>query len=129
MDGWDHCAIRSGLLEDLQRYNKILEQRNALLKQNYEIGIFQREPLEIWDEQLTRYGKAIHAKRSEFIQVFVPLFQRYYQWISEEREQVELAYESLLHSADLLICCNKHFRATHGYNIRQLVLIKMMSFF
>ncbi len=89
-------------LDDLQRYNKILEQRNALLKHQYEIGIFQREPLEIWDEQLTRYGKAIHEKRVSFIAAFVPLFQHYYQWISEQREQVELTYESALHDADLL---------------------------
>jgi recombinational DNA repair ATPase RecF len=79
-----------------------LEQRNTLLKHQYEIGVFQREPLEIWDEQLTRYGKAIHEKRVSFIAAFVPLFQYYYQWISEQREQVELNYESALHDVDLL---------------------------
>lgn len=87
-------------LEDLQRYNKVIEQRNALLKQQYENGFFSREPLEIWDDQLVRYGKAIHEKRSAFIAAFIPLFQHYYQWISSQQEQVSMSYESALSETD-----------------------------
>lgn len=83
-------------LETLQRYNKVLDQRNALLKHQYENGFFDRESIEIWDEQLIRYGELIHDKRKEFIAAFVPLFQKYYSWISGDAEQVGLSYESRL---------------------------------
>lgn len=85
-------------LDDLQKYNKVLEQRNALLKQQYENGFFDRESMEIWDIQLIRYGNAIYTKRVEFIEAFIPLFQRYYQWISGGEEQVSMEYQSALHS-------------------------------
>lgn len=83
-------------LEDLQRYNKVIDQRNALLKQQYENGFFHREPFEIWDAQLIRYGSAIYEKRTQFIEAFIPLFQKYYQWISNQAETVSMVYESRL---------------------------------
>jgi DNA replication and repair protein RecF len=83
-------------LEDLQRYNKVIDQRNALLKQQYENGFFHREPFEIWDAQLIRYGSAIYEKRTQFIEAFIPLFQKYYQWISNQAETVSMDYESRL---------------------------------
>lgn len=85
-------------LDDLQKYNKVLEQRNALLKQQYENGFFDRESMEIWDIQLVRYGNAIYAKRVSFIEAFIPLFQRYYQWISGGEEAVSMEYQSALHT-------------------------------
>jgi DNA replication and repair protein RecF len=88
-------------LEQLQRYNKVVEQRNALLKQNYENGFFSRESIEIWDDQLVRYGKAIHEKRVQFLTAFIPLFQHYYQWISSNQEVVTMSYESSLNDTTL----------------------------
>lgn len=87
-------------LEDLQRYNKVVEQRNALLKQQAESRIFDRESIEVWDAQLVRYGTTIYEKRVAFIDVFIPLFQHYYQWISGGEEQVTLHYDSALHNGD-----------------------------
>lgn len=99
MDGiisqFDHAY-----LNDLQRYNKVLDQRNALLKLQFENGFFERESIEIWDEQLIRYGTAIHNKRLAFIEAFIPLFQHYYKWISQEQESVSLNYESRLTETD-----------------------------
>ena len=85
-------------LTNLQRYNKVLEQRNALLKHQYENGLFDRESLEIWDEQLIQYGNMLYQKRLSFIEDFIPLFQHYYKWISNESESVSLSYESKLNS-------------------------------
>jgi DNA replication and repair protein RecF len=84
-------------LEDLQRYNKVVDQRNALLKQQYENGFFDRESIEVWDAQLVRYGNAIYAKRIQFIEAFIPLFQHYYEWISGGEERVTMEYQSALH--------------------------------
>lgn len=83
-------------LDNLQRYNKVLEQRNALLKQQYENGFFDRESIEIWDVQLVRYGTEIYERRLEFIEAFIPLFQRYYTLISGGVEEVSMEYQSAL---------------------------------
>lgn len=87
-------------LESLQLYNKVLIQRNALLKSQFENGFFDRESLEIWDVQLVKYGTAIFEKRVAFIDAFIPLFQHYYQWISGNSEQVEMRHESTLYLGD-----------------------------
>ncbi|MFA7273883.1 MAG: DNA replication and repair protein RecF [Crocinitomicaceae bacterium] len=85
-----------GYLEDLQRYGKVLVQRNALLKNMYEHGLFDRESIEVWDEQLTQIGSRIHEVRKAFLAEFIPVFQRQYNYIGEETEQIDLEYRSQL---------------------------------
>lgn len=97
-------------LSDLQRYNKVLDQRNALLKQQFENGFFEREPLEIWDEQLLRYGESIYQKRKQFIEAFIPLFQHYYAWISDNQETVKLVYDSKLNDTSFHDLLTQAFR-------------------
>lgn len=83
-------------LENLIQYNKALAHRNRLLKKFLEIRSFDETSLEIWDEQLIRYGQPIFEARHEFIQSFIPLFQKYYDFISDKKEAVNLVYESQL---------------------------------
>jgi recombinational DNA repair ATPase RecF len=59
-------------LENIQRYAKILEQRNALLKNMFQHGLFDRESIEVWNEQLVTVGNQIHLKRQAFIEEFIP---------------------------------------------------------
>lgn len=83
-------------LEDLIQYNKALAQRNRLLKKFMEVRRFDEASLEIWDDQLMRYGQPIFEARHQFIKDFVPLFQKYYDFISDKREKVNLIYQSQL---------------------------------
>ena len=84
-------------LHSLIRYNKALQQRNALLKANS----FADDTLfDLWDEQLTNEGKIIYQKRKDFIEKFIPIFQRFYDFICQSNEKVELKYESHFQDAD-----------------------------
>jgi DNA replication and repair protein RecF len=83
-------------LDDLINYNKALAQRNALLKHFADSRTFNYPSLEIWDQQLAGYGHKIHDKRAAFLKDFVPVFQRYFEFISEGKETVALHYESQL---------------------------------
>ena len=83
-------------LENLISYNKVLSQRNALLKQIADSGKFDIDALEIWDVQLINYGKKIHERRNNFINNFIPIFQKYYELISGGRENVGILYDSHL---------------------------------
>jgi DNA replication and repair protein RecF len=87
-------------LENLINYNKVLSQRNALLKQFSRSGRFDAASLEIWDIQLTEYGKKVFNSRKSFIQSFIPIFQRYYELISGGKERVGLEYSSHLSNGD-----------------------------
>jgi len=86
-------------LHSLIRYNKALLQRNALLKTG---GFIDDTLLDLWDEQLTEEGKTLYKKRKDFIDKFIPIFQRFYDFICLSNEKVSLAYESHFENEDFL---------------------------
>ncbi|TAE35617.1 MAG: DNA replication/repair protein RecF [Sphingobacteriales bacterium] len=83
-------------LDELIIYNKTLQNRNALLKHIAERGNFDASLLEVFDEQLVACGTKIFEKRKAFIEVFMPVFNKHYQYISNQTEVVEMVYESQL---------------------------------
>jgi len=92
-------------LNDLIRYNKALQQRNILLKNFSQNNYYNADAIEIWDEQLIQYGEKIFGFRRDFIDAFIPMFQKYFNIISGSREKVSVVYESQLHEqkiSDLL---------------------------
>ncbi len=78
-------------LQSLIKYNKALQQRNAMLKAPHQIDATL---LELWDDQLIQEGKSIYQKRSEFIERFTPTFQKFYDFVCSSNEIVELTYHS-----------------------------------
>lgn len=86
-------------LSDIQRYSKILTQRNALLKNMYENGLFERESIEVWNDQLINTGNRIHQKRTDFLEDFIPVFQKHYNQIGLDTDEVSLEYRSQLNEA------------------------------
>jgi DNA replication and repair protein RecF len=116
MDGIISQFDRS-YLDLLIKYNKILEQRNALLKHFYENGFFERESMDVWDEQLVPIGKEIHSKRITFIEDFLKLFNHYYSYIGEENEAVKIEYKSQLNDCefDVLLQSNRRKDAQSLY--------------
>lgn len=83
-------------LEALLRYNRALLQRNNLLKQFAEIRAFDEDTLLIYDEQLIEYGNYIYDARKQFLEKLIPVFQKYYDFISNGKEEVKLTYSSRL---------------------------------
>ena len=86
-------------LEALIRYNKALQQRNTLLKN--EQG-FDEELIEVWEEMMAASGEVVYRKRCAFIEEFIPIFQAFYSQISQNKEEVGLVYESHAQQGDLL---------------------------
>jgi DNA replication and repair protein RecF len=87
-------------LDKLISYNQVLKQRNSLLKQFHESRSFDSESMDIWDEQLVIHGRAIAEMRQNFLQNFVPIFNRHYHFISNSKEGVSLQYENSLGDKD-----------------------------
>jgi DNA replication and repair protein RecF len=87
-------------LEQLMFYNKVLQQRNAALKQFAQFGQFDKSLIEIYNSQLLAPARYIHQKRMELMENLQPIFQDYYSVISGDREQVLCQYESSLTNTD-----------------------------
>lgn len=106
-------------LEDIQRYSRVLEQRNALLKNMYDHGLFDRESIEVWNDQMCSLGKSIHEKRKKFIDEFLPVFKERYNYIGLEEESVGLEYRSQLNDSsfeDLLATYQRKDALSHYSN-------------
>lgn len=86
-------------LEALNRYNKALQQRNALLRMDEEPDA---SLLAIWEEEMGASGQEIYRKRSDFVDKMIPVFQDIYHRISGAREEVSLRYVSHGQRGDLL---------------------------
>ena len=88
-------------LQDLIAYNKVLSQRNALLKYFAANRTFDALNLSVYDEQLSEYGSRIYEVRKTFLEQFIPIFNEKYQVISGDKEQVNLNYKSQLHNFNM----------------------------
>ncbi len=86
-------------LDALIRYNKALVQRNVLLKQSAEPD---DELMSVWEEMMAESGQTVFQKRSAFIHEFIPIFQSFYAYISQDREQIHLSYRSHAQTGNLL---------------------------
>lgn len=87
-------------LDSVLRYNKVLQQRNKLLKDLNLSGINDPDILSIWDAQLVKYGSYIYDERNILVNELIPVFQEYYSMISAGRENVKLQYRSHLSNGD-----------------------------
>ncbi|SDS31433.1 DNA replication and repair protein RecF [Formosa sp. Hel1_31_208] len=88
-------------LNNLINYNKVLTQRNALLKYFALNNTFNQAQLEVYNDQLQNYGSSIFKTRDKFLQTFIPIFKERYEAISNNKEEVNIQYKSDLFQDDL----------------------------
>src|ERR1700733_4834177 len=87
-------------LDELISYNKVLINRNALLKQIADTGRYDPTLMEVYDVQLIASGNKLFEKRKAFMESFTEIFNKHYSYLSDDAEQVELSYESQLLTDD-----------------------------
>ncbi len=75
----------------LTRYNRILEQRNNLLKDK-NINVIM-DSLPVWDEELSKYAAAIAVKRAEYIARLSPLAAEAHAFLTEGKEELKISPE------------------------------------
>ncbi|MDP2187447.1 MAG: DNA replication and repair protein RecF [Sphingobacteriaceae bacterium] len=78
----------------LMRYNKILQQKQALLRQYKQEGRVDITLLDVLDMQLLPLNVELYSKRVAWLDQYNPLFEALYRSISGDREQVGIRYES-----------------------------------
>ena len=94
--------LDNSYLQELIQYQKIISQRNALLKYFALNHVFENDTLSIYNEQLNNLGKIIFDKREHFLVDFIPIFNKYHQEITNSSETVQLIYQSDLFEKDTL---------------------------
>lgn len=86
----------------LINYNKVLSQRNSLLKYFAANHTYNQDTIDVYNEQLSQYGTEIFEIRKAFLDTFVPLFKARYKAISNTTENINLTYNSNLFEDDLI---------------------------
>ncbi len=75
----------------LQRYQRILDQRNNLLKER-DLSLI-RETLPLWDEQLAKYAARIVTARREYLKRLSPLAKEAHLFLTDGEEELSLSFE------------------------------------
>ena len=79
-------------LSNLTNYNRIVNQRNHLLK-DMGMGGSLKDTLEIWDIQLVHYGSKIIERRKEFIDRVNEIISSIHKKLTGEKEEIQVIYE------------------------------------
>lgn len=85
------CQLSSVYLYNLNCYKKVIKQRNLLLKDMY-FKPELRETLDLWDEQLVKYGLEIIKERKKFIDELNLIIQDIHKKLSGNKEELRLEY-------------------------------------
>lgn len=93
--------LDAAYLQQLIHYQKVLAQRNALLKYFALNHTFDAETLSIYNGQLAALAHPIFDKRTKFLDEFIPIFDRHHKTITGSAESVQLHYESRLRESSL----------------------------
>ena len=86
------CQLNKIYVHHLVQYNKVVVQRNKLLK-DLEFNASLKETLDVWDIQLMRYGKELINIRTEFIKGLNGLIRDIHFHLSGEKEELFIRYE------------------------------------
>ena len=87
------CQVKPGYMSILSSYNKIIEQKNKLLKEVQNKPSLE-ETLDVWDEQLSIYGAEIVFLRNKFLEQIMTIAKKYHLEISKEKEKISAVIKS-----------------------------------
>jgi DNA replication and repair protein RecF len=116
------CQLNPEYLQQLMLYNKVLQQRNSLLKQMAEQRKTDDTLLEVLDLQLATAGAFIYNIRKSFLDRFLQMATTHYHTIAQSNEAVHLTYESQLHESGNSDCYNYFMRLLYDNRARDMLL-------
>ena len=114
----DLCQFDRNYFYDLNNYNKILQQRNKLLKASTEQVL--KDTITIWNEQLATYGAKIIMSRLSLIENLKPVVKDIHKLLTSNKEELEIEYQGLVASSenDLKIALLKKYEESLEKDIR-----------
>lgn len=86
------CQVNKLYVHALANYNKIVIQRNKLLKELFAHPEYEGT-LDVWDEQLVAYGIQVMEQRKQFVDQLNAIIGEIHENLTGQREQLSLRYE------------------------------------
>lgn len=102
------CQLDKIYLYNISNYNKVLMQRNKLLKDML-YSDSAKDTLEIWDMQLVNYGIEVIKRRRNFIKELNGIVGKIHSTLSGETENLELSYEEDINENDFILELRKSY--------------------
>lgn len=104
------CQLFPGYLDHLITYQKVLQQRNSLLKTIASQGRAQDALLDVFDEQLVEHGVPVFEWRRAFLPGFIQQVQQLYDYLAGRHEVVSIQYQCGLHEQPFpqMLLANRH---------------------
>lgn len=94
------CQLSKVYLNDLSSYNKVVNQRNKLLKE-ISFRPDYLDMLDVWDLQMVQYGKKIIEERRIFVQRLNEIIYEIHQKLTGKKETLMVSYEENISSEEL----------------------------
>lgn len=94
------CQLDNIYLYNLNNYNKIVNQRNKLLKDIF-ANPYLKDTLNIWDMQLVSYGMKIIERRELFVSQLNEIIYDIHKKLSGGKEEIKIVYEPNVEAADM----------------------------
>jgi DNA replication and repair protein RecF len=116
------CQTDKAYLQAYMQYQKVLAQRNALLKKMQESRTFEKHLLETINEQLVYYGNVLLTTRKQFLHVFLTQVQDQYKKIAlNSAEDISIQYQTEVRETSFAQLIEQHIhkdiaagRTTYG---------------
>lgn len=86
------CQLYPSYIGALQRYNRVLEQRNRLLSRYFEKKDEYRQTIELWNSQLAKEGAYISKKRAEYTEKMNICAKEIFAEMTREKEIPDFRY-------------------------------------
>lgn len=103
-----NCQLSKSYLKNLQSFQHILEQRNALLKTDGDT----KKQIFVWDEQLTKFGTLVYYARKAFCAKLLKEAKKIHSFLAPN-EDFNLDYISLLENEDTENCYQKSLQESY----------------
>ncbi len=94
------CQLSKVYLQYLSGYNKVVNQRNKLLKE-ISFRPDYLDMLDVWDLQMVQYGKKIIEERRRFVQRLNEIIYEIHQKLTGKKETLLVSYEENISSEEL----------------------------
>jgi DNA replication and repair protein RecF len=93
------CQLHGIYLYNLSNYNKIVNQRNRILK-DISFHPEYAEMLDVWDEQMASYGAKIIRDRDTFVELLNGIVKNTHRMLSGNLEELQISYEKSVEADD-----------------------------
>ncbi len=112
------CQLDSIYTYNLESYNRIVDQRNKLLKEIFENHDY-KETIFVWDMQLVSFGKKIIERRREFVEQLNVIIKDIHKSLSGGKEELVIKYDPNVNE--------KEFEKTLSKNLERDIHLKSTS--